>query len=113
MLTHAELAFLEQRRWRARYWNLVGGVLLAAVVGLAVWLLVRVPNLVNPFHVLRQIEAGTLPQSSLETMATLLPLAVMAVVGMLATVITFGFAVFANERRYLSIIDSLAGSTRD
>ncbi len=110
MLTDVQAAFLKKRRWRARSWRVVGIILIFVLIGLVVWLCVRVPNLINPFRVLRQVESGALAQSALETMAILLPLAFAGVIFLLVVIVGFGFLVFANERRYLAIIDSLLAS---
>jgi len=107
MLDERELAFLQTRRRFARWWNAVGGLLLVALGGSAVWLRVDVPALMSPTYAAKQISAGALPQSSLELMAVLLPVAMWVLFVVTAVVIGFGFAVFTNERRYQSIIEAL------
>ena len=78
--------------------------------GMGVWFFVRVPNFINPLHVIEQLKSGTLPQSSLVVMAVMLPIVVLGLLLVCCAVIGFGFAVFANERRYLTIIEEMQKS---
>ncbi len=106
-LAEVDLAFLQMRR-RFLKFSKVGGVSsLVFLSALFFWLLFKSPNLVNPFHVQRQIAANVLAPSALQVMAVLTPLMVAVAFFLTASIILFGFSAFANERRYLKIIDSL------
>jgi Ca2+/Na+ antiporter len=107
MLNEKDLEFIKKRSFFARWWNVVGSVMLAVLVGMALWFFVRVPNFINPFHVIDQLQSGTLQQSTLVVMAAMLPIVVLGLLLVCCTVIGFGFAVFANERRYLRIIEEM------
>jgi len=107
MMDEKDIQFLRQRERLARWWNVVGSVMLFVLGGMAVWFFVRVPNFINPLHVIEQLKSETLPQSSLVVMAGMLPIVVLGLLLVCCAVIGFGFAVFANERRYLRIIKEL------
>jgi hypothetical protein len=107
MIDEKDLEFLKKRSFFARWWNVVGGIMLAVLGGMAVWLFVRVPNLINPFHVIEQLKSETLPQSSLVVMAGMLPIVVLGLLLVCCALIGFGFAMFGNERRYLRIIEGM------
>jgi hypothetical protein len=107
MLDEKDLDFLKKRSFFARWWNVVGSVMLAVLGGMAVWFFVKVPNLIDPLHVADQLKAGTLKQASLVVMAGMLPIVVLGFILVCCAVIGFGFAVFANERRYLRIIEGM------
>ena len=106
-LTENELAFLQMRRRFLRFWKIAGFSTLVFLTGLFSWLYFKVPNLVNPFHVQRQIESNALTPSVLKVMAALMPLMMVLAFFLSVAIILFGFSAYANERRYLKIIDSL------
>lgn len=76
------------------------------ILGLTVWLVLTKPLLANPFAVLSQLKDNALPQSTLTLMAAILPVAVLICLLLAFAVILFAFAVFANEKKYLDIIDA-------
>ena len=110
MLDKKDLDFLKKRSFFARWWNVVGSVMLAVLGGMGLWFFIRVPNFINPLHVIEQLQSGTLQQSTLVVMAAMLPIVVLGLLLVCCTVIGFGFAVFANERRYLRIIAKIQES---
>ena len=110
MIDEKDLEFIEKRSFFARWWTVVGIVMLAVLVGMALWFFVTVPNFINPLHVIEQLKSETLPQSSLVVMAGMLPIVVLGLFLVLCTVVGFGFVVFANERRYLTIIEEMQKS---
>jgi hypothetical protein len=106
-LAEVDLAFLQMRRRFLRFSKIGGVSSLVFLSALFFWLLFKSPNLVNPFQVQRQIAANALTPSALQVMAVLTPLMVAVAFFLSASIILFGFSAFANERRYLKIIDSL------
>ncbi len=106
-LAENDLAFLQMRRRFLRFWKIVGVSTLVFLAALFSWLYFKVPNLVNPFHVQRQIESDTLTPSALKVMAALMPLMMVLAFFLSVAIILFGFSAYANENRYLKIIDSL------
>jgi hypothetical protein len=107
-LAENDLAFLQMRRRFLRFWRIAGFSTLVFLSALFFWLLFKVPNLVNPFHVQRQIDSNALTPTALKVMAVLTPLMVSVAFFLAAAIILFGFSAYANERRYLKIIDSLS-----
>ena len=106
-LAENELAFLQMRRRFLRFWKIAGVSSLVFLAALFSWLYFKVPNLVNPFYVQRQIESNALTPSALKVMAALMPLMLVLAFFLSIAIIFFGFSAYANENRYLKIIDSL------
>ena len=111
-LAPSDLKFIEKRRKLIRWWNLVGAMTFAGLVSFVAWMFWAQPRLINPLHVVGELEAGGIPQATLEIMAVLLPMVVLAIFLVLAVMIGFAFAVIGNERRYLRMIDRLAAATQ-
>ena len=107
MIDEKDLEFIKKRSFFVRWWNVVGSIMLAVLGVMALWLFVKVPNLINPLHVIEQLKAGTLQQSSLVVMAAMLPIVVLGLLLVCCAVIGFSFAFFSNERRYLRIIGKI------
>jgi hypothetical protein len=106
-LAEIDLAFLQMRRRFLKFSKIGGVSSLVFLSALFCWLLFKAPNLINPFHIQRQVEANALTLSALKVMAVLTPLMVAVAFFLSASIILFGFSAFANERLYLKIIDSL------
>ena len=81
--------------------------MLAGLALVLAWTWLQSPGLVSFGHVARQLEQGTLDRSLLETAAVILPVVVLTLFVVLGIVIVYGYAVFANERRYQRIIRHL------
>lgn len=110
MLSEADHRFIEERRRRNRFGRpaMVGVLLLWA--GLWAGLVIKVPLLANPFHVLPRLRADELEPSTVATLAAMCPL-LFAVVGFLVLAFSL-LALFwvGLERRYL---DMLASPSRE
>lgn len=104
--------FLERRRKLASSWKIVAWMMLAGIAALAAWLFVSVPWLANPLFVARRISAGDMERPTLELMATVLPVTILILLGLIAAMIGLGFAIFANEKRYQRIIRELEARSR-
>lgn len=113
MLSKDDLAFLDRRRRFAFTWNAVAAVLLLSLAGALTWLVLSAPGLIDPAEMVRVLGAGIKAQSPAETAVFLLPIAVLGCFVIGAVLIVYGVAVFANERRYLRIIDRLITSSRE
>jgi uncharacterized BrkB/YihY/UPF0761 family membrane protein len=100
-------SFLKKRRRMTQFWPVIGTLLLAGVLAFLVWMFLKKSLLVNPFEVTSRIDAGTLENSTLTLMAGMLPIVFLACFFILIVVVLFAFSAFANERRYLRIIDAL------
>jgi hypothetical protein len=108
-ITEKDVAFIEKRRSLVRWWNLVGSITFAGLVAFIAWMFWSHPRLINPLHVVGELKAGRIPQTTLEMTAVLLSVAMLAIFFVLAVMIGFTFAMIGNERRYLKIIDHLKG----
>ena len=103
--------FLGKRRKLVRWWNLVGSMTFAGLVVFVAWMFWAHPRLINPIHVVGELQAGSISQATLEIMAAMLPMIVLAIFFVLVVMIGFAFAMIGNERRYLRIIDRLTSSS--
>ncbi|MHB9023510.1 MAG: hypothetical protein ACYC7E_04965 [Armatimonadota bacterium] len=88
-----------------RLWPYAGGLALAILVGVFVWLWLRTPLLVNPYTVMDRLQAHTLDADLLPIMAVMLPVMMLICLFLLLALIAFGFAMMGRERQYLAIID--------
>jgi nitric oxide reductase large subunit len=107
MITDNELQFLKRRMKINKAWSIVGICMLITLVALYVWLYVKTPNLVNPFHVMNLIEKNRLDISSMKMLSVFCSVAVVALFIIVGTVVAYGFAWASLERRYLRIIETL------
>jgi len=112
-ITEKDVQFIEKRRRLIRWWNLVGTMTFAGLVAFVAWMFWSLPRLINPLHVVGELQAGAIPGSTLEIMAALLPMVVLAIFFVLAVMIGFAFAAIGNERRYLKMIDQLRAEVDD
>ena len=109
-ITEREMLFLDRRAKLLRIWPLAGTLLLAVVGFLAAWLFWRTPLLINPFVVIEQLQAGTIPDSTLALLAGFLPLAMLACLLLMVVMIAFLFVAVSNERKYMTMIEKLRAS---
>ena len=84
-----------------RAWPWLGGALLLVLAG---WLWWRTPKLINPWRVMQHLSAGDLQPGTLELMAVMLPIMVLACLGLVALLILFGFQAMRNESRLLRLL---------
>ena len=105
--------FIEKRRKLVGLWNLVGCLTFAALAAFIAWMFWAQPRLINPLHVVGELEGGRISHTTLELMAVMLPIVVVALFLVTAVLIAFTFAVIGNERRYLKIIDRLRQESED
>jgi hypothetical protein len=105
MLTEKQEKFLSQRRFFTKSWPWVGTILLFIVIIFGGYLFLNLPLLVNPFHVLTQLEKGEISNSSLALLATIGSMAFLIIGFILLVFIVFIFIEMANERKLLTIID--------
>jgi len=101
-------AMLERRRRLVAVWPKLAAVLILLTVGFFVFLFIAQPLLVNPAHVLTQLEAGTLDSATLALLATMAPMLLLTVGVLLILLILFVTAGMINERRLLGLIDENA-----
>jgi hypothetical protein len=109
-VSHDELSFITRRSRLVRTWPLAGSALLIMAAGLTAWLFFSRPLLANPLTVWSRLDENSLPESELVVMAAMLPVVVLACLALLIVLILFGFVAFANEKKYLSILERTIGS---
>jgi len=108
-LSEQEAQFLANRTKLANAWRYVGVVLLVSLASLAGWLFWYVPLLANPFLVLTRLQDDSIPQSTMALATALLPIMVLTCLFVTMVIVLFIFATFANERKYLSIVQKVTG----
>lgn len=110
-LSSADKKYVAKREKRVKYWPFYGGASLVLLIAYGVWLWVKVPHLINPWHVIESVQAGTLPESTMGVMALMLPIVMAALLLFAFVVVLFWFIVFYNERRLIRLVRKLeAGS---
>jgi len=97
----SQSSYLEKRKRLLKSWQYVGPALLLAAIGLATWIFVTSPLLINPYDVTSRIESGTIGQSTLEMMTTLFPLITIFLFLPVFVVIGIMHAAPGKEKRYL------------
>jgi ABC-type glycerol-3-phosphate transport system permease component len=107
MITENDLRFLNRRKKFNKAWSVVGTGMLAVLAALYVWLSVKTPNLVNPFHVVKLMENDQLDITSMKILSVFCSVAVVALFITVGAVVAYGFAWSSLERRYLRIIETL------
>jgi len=98
--------FVEQRRTLNRHWRVAGWLLLAAIAAVLGFLFLSSPLLVSPWEVVSRLRTGSLADSTLQTMALMLPITFLGCFVLLVAVVALQFGSAANERRLLDIIDA-------
>jgi hypothetical protein len=83
----------------------VGAALLAGILLFGLWLFFTAPRLINPYRVMRELQAGTLERGTLELMALLLPVAVLALWLTLLSLVLFIWSVLRRECWYLEELE--------
>jgi ABC-type enterobactin transport system permease subunit len=107
LLKPEEGTFVDRREKLARRGPLACLVVLVLVVLLAVWLWRTSPLLINPWAVFSRLEADTMPEGTLSLMAAMLPVVMLACLGLLVAGAGLAFLAFSNERRHIRIIRRL------
>jgi type VI protein secretion system component VasF len=106
-LTEQQKAFLKKRTKMVHSWPALGVAIILLELGLAAWLLWKYPLLINPQAVMTKLRSGSLPDSTLSLMATILPFLFIICLGLLAMLILFAFLALANEKKHMDIIQAL------
>lgn len=101
--------FIAKRRSLLKAWRYVGPLLLVLIAGLATYLYLKTPLMINPFALVTAIEAGAIEDSTLQLMAVFVPLLFLVVCFLLVVLVVLMYAAFANEKKYLAILDRLPG----
>ena len=86
-------------------WPYIGAALLALLTGLGLWLVLSKPLMANPLLVLARLKSDSIPESTLALMAAMLPVVVSMCIVLAVAIVFFAFAVFSNQKRYLTLIE--------
>lgn len=79
--------------------------MLVLLTGLGIWLFLNKPLLANPFEVMARLQSDSIPESTMVVMAGLLPIGVLTCLFLAAAVLVFAYTAFANEKKYLRILE--------
>jgi len=109
-LSNEQLVYLESRRKKIRYWPIAGLCISLGLTGLAVWLFVFHPLLINPFLVFRELEAKSIPDSTVALLAAIAPVMTLFSLFLVGIMLVFSYSWMRNERRYQEIIVALEGN---
>ncbi|MGB5261156.1 MAG: hypothetical protein WBO34_11630 [Gammaproteobacteria bacterium] len=112
-LSPRETKFLSRRRQLLRAWRITGPVVLLLLLVTGVLMFINYPLMFNPFEVVDRLESQTLDDTTLQLMALLLPVTMLMVFLMLVVVVLLVFAVMANDKKYLAILDRLNADHND
>lgn len=111
MLSERQNEFLVNRRKLIKVWNYAGVIILVILIGFGVYMFFNTPLLINPFEVLIQLEEQTIEYSTLKLMAIMLPIIFATACFLLFVIVATMYTVFANEKKYLEIVERLKKNT--
>jgi len=97
-LTQKQHDYLTKRKKLLESWRYAGPALLLGILGLTVYLYIKTPLLINPHEVFLRVESQAIRQSTLETMAILLPILFIMVCFFLIVLVAIMYAAFSNEK---------------
>ncbi|MBN2894830.1 MAG: hypothetical protein JXK05_02940 [Campylobacterales bacterium] len=106
-LSSEEEALLAKRARRLKSWPYVGGGLLGLLGACGLWLWVKVPYLINPWALGDAIRGGSLSESTVLLLASMLPVVLLMLLLFAVAVVGLIFAAFANERKLIEMIRRL------
>jgi hypothetical protein len=102
-LTDDDQRFLRQRARRNRVGRIALPVALIVWLLFWIWLVVQVPLLANPAHVIERLQRNEIAPGTTVTMASLLPVVVSILSGGFIVLLLFAWGWARLERRYLQI----------
>lgn len=106
-LEPSERAFVEKRARLVGSWPPIGFASIGLLFGLAAWLWLSAPVLVDPWFVLDGLESGAFSEGTIRLMAAMLPVVVLLCLLVVLVSLLLAFAVFSNERRLIALIRRL------
>lgn len=101
----SEQQFLHQRRAFIAAWRSIGPLLIAGLLIFIAMLLFAAPMFLNPFAVIARLRTGTLDLTTLQTMAMMLPVAVVLLCTALLLLIFQTYRNCRREQQYLALIE--------
>lgn len=107
MINQEDDKFLKNRKKLHRYWPAIGTLMIVMMLGLVIYLLVKSPNLINPFLVIEQIKTNSIDPRTLALLAAMCPVLTVFLLSTVLVVIIYVWAFIILEARYHKIIDNL------
>ncbi len=107
-LTDGEMVFIERRKKLIKIWPTAGSGLGITMIILTAWLYSKTPLLIDPFTTMHRLSEGSIPETTLMLMAGMLPILFLACLGLLVMLIIFVTVMLHNEKRYLTMIETLS-----
>lgn len=106
-LSDRERGFVARRRRAARVAPWLSGAALLVWLGLFAWLASRLPVLVQPLAVFAALERDELDPATVHLLASMAPLLVWALFGLVVSLLLTLLAINLQERRLLILLDRL------
>ena len=107
-MTHDDSEFVAARAYRNRVGGPLIGPALAGWITFSVALILAVPQLANPWHVMEGYKDGTLPEKTMELLAMLSPILMLSTLLGFTCFLLIVYYFAKTERRYLGIIEKLS-----
>ena len=107
MLSEKDNDFLNKRKRLVATGTFVLGLILVFLCAGFVYMFISSPYIANPLHVADAIKQNSIDNSTMIMATILLPIIVIALFVMVVIFVLFGFSIFSNEKRYLSMIEKL------
>ncbi|NNJ72668.1 MAG: hypothetical protein HKP09_05755 [Enterobacterales bacterium] len=106
------LQFIENRRRLIDAWRWAGSLSLLGLLAFILWLWYSNPILINPFGTIAAIESGSMPDTSMVIMAAMLPVIFILTLFLILLLLVLVTVSLNNEKRYMSIIDTLSDNDK-
>jgi hypothetical protein len=106
-ISNKEIRFLQERRKLNRYGYIALSICAVGFICGALYLVIKTPNLINPFAFMESFSNGEVENSTVILMAALLPLMTLTLFVTILAMLLISLVVIRNERKLLLIVDSL------
>ncbi len=104
-LSQKQQNFLKKRRLLIKLWVYAGPALLLGIGVFAYLLSIQTPYLINPLQVGCELQSGQISQTTLETMALLLPMMGLIIFFLMVVLVIMVYVALSNEKKYLAMLD--------
>lgn len=104
MLTEEEKKFVSEREQLNRFWPLIAVLLILMLAGLFGWMLIKTPQLVNPYYLADQLKNNRIAPETVKILSLMCPVFAMFVFFLALVIILYGCSWMSMESRYIKII---------
>ncbi|MGD9873882.1 MAG: hypothetical protein AB7T27_06385 [Kiritimatiellia bacterium] len=108
-LTEEELKLISKREQLVKIWPVAAILSVVLLTGLAAWMLMAQPLLINPLAVMDGLKSGTISETTLALMAGLLPFSVSMCLLICVVMLLVASAAMAREKKYITALRRLTG----